>query len=229
MAALAEMAANVAHEINNPLTIIMGHMKMIRGRLEKGDHKDATLSGSLDVVDRNLGRVADIVKSMRHFCKDASNDPFEIISINDVVAQALSLCSSKMSAMGCDVVVKSSVGEDARIRSRGPQVCQAVVCLLQNAMDAVESLPAKWIELVVTAEGERVIICCTDSGNGIAKDIRAHMMEPFFTTKDVGKGAGLGLSSAKGIIENHAGTLSYDEQSDHTSFIIELPRAVSPT
>ena len=95
--------------------------------------------------------------------------------------------------------------------------------LLINSFDAIKSLDAKWIKIEVKNSGNIVSILVSDSGEGISPKIAEKIMEPFFTTKSVGEGTGLGLSLSKGLIESHNGILKYLPTAKHTTFQIELP------
>ena len=96
--------------------------------------------------------------------------------------------------------------------------------LFNNAFDAIEFLPDKWIELSGQETTDSVKLFVKDSGRGIPEDIAQRIMEPFFTTKKSGRGTGLGLALSKGIVEKHGGKLVYLKNSPHTTFLIELPK-----
>ena len=106
------------------------------------------------------------------------------------------------------------------------QISQVLLNLLNNAHDAIKELGEnpKWIQIDVHKKDEKYIqLSVTDCGHGIPKQHLNKIMQPFFTTKEVGKGTGLGLSISSEIIKNHGGSLTYDAQSKHTRFVIELP------
>lgn len=95
---------------------------------------------------------------------------------------------------------------------------------MNNSFDALHEIPAKWIYVEVFAFQNSINITITDSGTGIPQVIQSKIMQPFFTTKEVGKGTGLGLSISKSIIDSHCGSLALDPSSQHTKFVITLPR-----
>jgi signal transduction histidine kinase len=98
--------------------------------------------------------------------------------------------------------------------------------LLSNAYDAINALSSKWIELRAEEAGANVIrVSITDCGHGIRSEVADKIMDPFFTTKDVGCGTGLGLSISRGIVEEHQGRLFYDPTSNHTRFVMDLPKS----
>lgn len=90
-------------------------------------------------------------------------------------------------------------------------------------------LPEKWIDITVSLKENKVEIFVTDSGSGIPEHVAKKLMQPFFTTKEIGKGSGLGLSTSAGILKSHHGSINYDPQSKNTRFIIQLPMAHSNT
>jgi C4-dicarboxylate-specific signal transduction histidine kinase len=95
--------------------------------------------------------------------------------------------------------------------------------LISNSLDAVSKLDEKWISIAAENMNGRIVLRFSDSGVGITDHVVDNMMRPFFTTKEVGKGAGLGLSVSKGIIENHGGRFFYEMFEGRTSFVIDLP------
>jgi len=99
--------------------------------------------------------------------------------------------------------------------------------LLNNAHDAIAHLPEKWVRVSVKALGDTVEIRVRDSGRGIPPDIAQKIFQPFFTTKEIGKGTGMGLSISLGIIKAHSGRLTLDESEPNTCFVLSLPLAKS--
>jgi signal transduction histidine kinase len=108
---------------------------------------------------------------------------------------------------------------------REVQLSQVILNLLNNAFDAISELPNKWVHLESRMNEGIIEIRVIDSGSGIPEELREKILQPFFTTKEVGQGTGLGLSISKGIIESHGGTLSIDIKSQNTCFVIQIPQA----
>jgi len=116
------------------------------------------------------------------------------------------------------------VDGDVFVLCREVQIAQVLLNLLLNAFDAVVEDPGeKWVRVEVKTEDGAVMFCVVDSGPGISPEIKARIMEPFFTTKPVGKGTGLGLSLSKAFIEEHGGELTVSERENHTCFSFVLP------
>jgi len=95
---------------------------------------------------------------------------------------------------------------------------------LNNSFDAVQNLPKKWIQISVENRNTDYVLTVTDSGEGIPSNLVPKIMQPFYSTKELGKGMGLGLSIALGIAEGHQGKFEYDRQSQNTKFVLTLPK-----
>jgi C4-dicarboxylate-specific signal transduction histidine kinase len=93
---------------------------------------------------------------------------------------------------------------------------------MKNSIDAVEALPERWIQISARKDQDRIFIEVTDSGHGISQAVREKIFEPFFSTKPMGQGTGLGLGISKRLIEAHHGNLRLDDKSEHTRFVIDL-------
>lgn len=223
LASLGEMAGGVAHEINNPLAIISGKAMNLAMRSAKGTLQPEVLNSELERIQVTSERIANIVKGLLAFSREAENAPLSDVSIKTVIDGALNLCAEKIRNRGIEL--RTEAIAEADIRCQSAQISHVLVSLLNNAIDAVEALPVKWIAISATLDFEKVRIHVTDSGDGIEDAVVEKMMQPFFTTKDVGKGIGLGLSTAYGFAKEHGGDLYYDRSSRNTCFTLELPRA----
>ena len=115
------------------------------------------------------------------------------------------------------------IPQDIEVKCRYVQITQVLVNLINNSIDALQNNPLKWIKIELTTQEKTALLSVTDSGEGIPESISAKIMQPFISTKEAGKGLGLGLSISKGIVESHDGQLKYDSQSKHTKFTIALP------
>lgn len=227
MATLGEMAGGIAHEINNPLSVISFKTELVRIRLKESSITPPEAAGKilhdLLTIDHTVDRIAKIIRGLRTFSRDVDHDQMELFKIHDMIEDSLSLCMEKMKAHSVDLRIKEESNRDLAVEGRAVQLSQVILNMLNNSMDAIESLPEKWIELNVSQIKTGVRISITDSGSGIPKDIISKIMQPFFTTKEQGRGTGLGLSISKGIVDDHHGRIYYDETSKHTRFIVELP------
>jgi signal transduction histidine kinase len=220
LSSLGEMAGGIAHEINNPLTIISALATRTKKNLLD---KNIPLEKSLENLDKIVGtvdRIARIIRGLRSFSRDSNGDSFIHKKVSEIIEMTLDLCQERMRDNG--VSLKLGRIPQVEIECREVQIVQVLVNLLNNSLDAINDLPQKWIEINVVDMKTKVEISITDSGAGIDPRIIEKMMVPFFTTKEIGKGTGLGLSISKGIIEAHQGKFYYQLNNGHTSFVLEL-------
>ncbi len=226
MSALGEMASGVAHEINNPLMITAGFLERIQKIIQSDPEKYSEIAQPTEKAIKGTLRVAKIVKALRSFARNGSNDPMEEVEVSKIISEALELCFERFKHG--DVRLEITKNGDEKITCRESQISQVLVNLLNNAYDAVTEMKMenKWVEVEVQEclRQNKVFICITDCGPGIPKEIAAKILEPFFTTKETGKGTGLGLSISVGIVEEHGGKLYLDHEHPSTRFVVELPR-----
>jgi signal transduction histidine kinase len=225
MAALGEMSGNIAHEVNNPLMAIQLRAERLV-RFAESDKLDAGLViKSAREIENTVQRIARIVDALRSFARDVEKDPLTPERVVAVVNDAVELCAERFRQHAISLEVEP-IAEDLQVQCRPVQVCQVLLNLLSNAHDAVEGRAMPWVRIAARAAGEsQVEISVTDSGPGIPPELQRRIMEPFFTTKEVGRGTGLGLSVSKGIAEVHGGHLVHDPAAPSTRFVLTLRRA----
>lgn len=223
MASLGEMAGGIAHEINTPLNIFTMYAEILRDCAKEGTLDAQTILDAADTVENTATRISKIVQGLRSFSRDDSQDSMGPIAVVDIVNDTLALCRERFSTHGISMRV-AEIDPTWKVRGRPTSLSQVLLNLLNNAHDAIEAMPERWIEVGAFAKADTLQITVTDSGAGISKELAAKIMSPFFTTKPIGKGTGLGLSISKGIIEKHAGQLIYDSSCGNTRFVMSLPR-----
>ena len=222
MKSLGEMASSIAHEINNPLTIITGRSNQVIAKLSQEKNPDPSIISSMQKIESTAYRIAKIVKSLRSFSKDGERVPKSPHSIKAILDDTLELCRERF--RNNQVELRIELVPAAWIMCSPVQISQALLNLLNNAFDAVlEAEPPRWIELRFAREAGRVRILVLDSGEGIPRHLIDKVMMPFYTTKEVGKGTGLGLSIAKSLIEANQGQLKFESEFPHTCFSLEFP------
>lgn len=218
---LGEMASNIAHEINNPLTVI-STLAMVTKLPDPQTENEKRLNANIDKIIHTVERIAKIVRSLRTFSRDSYNDPLLPTSVQAVLNSTFELCLQRLKNNNVEVIVEPF--EDKLINCREYQIVQVLMNLLNNSLDAMDGIERKFIKIRVEDTGKKIKIWVQDSGPGISNEVIEKMMNPFFTTKEMGKGTGLGLSISKGIIENHKGEFYFDKTQQLTTFIIELPK-----
>ena len=222
MASLGVMASGIAHEINNPLAIIVGKTNRIKKMMSEPAFNNQEVLADLDKIKSTSDRISKIIKGLHAFSRNTINDPYNTVSIKKLINETLELCLEKFRNDGIELFIENIF--DVDIQCRPAEISQVILNLLNNAYDAVIELPKKWIRIEMRyISAERVQLLITDSGSGISKEIAEKIMLPFFSTKNVSKGTGLGLSISKRIIEDHWGNLFLDESSPNTCFILEIP------
>ncbi|WP_412463381.1 sensor histidine kinase [Halobacteriovorax sp. RT-2-6] len=226
LSAIGEMAGGIAHEINNPLTVIYGSIYQIKRLLSIGEMNkeayDIHINRILDTIDR----ITRIISSLKVVSRESGEIKKEVIPLRDIIIDATAICSEKFRAHG--VILKFDLDDDAfniKVNVDRVQLSQVFINLLNNAYDAVEGSESAWIDISVKNTEDSVLVYVMDSGPGINLDLRNKIFEPFYTSKEVGKGTGLGLSISKGILEKHQGELFLEPNKKTTCFVIKIPKA----
>lgn len=227
LATLGEMAAGIAHELNQPLNNIRMSSEILGEYLEEGDPLPDS-ERLLENITSQIDRAAAIIDHMRMF---ARND-VSIGAINSINAidGALSLVGKQISLMDIDIV-RTEPDTVRPVMGDGLLLEQVVVNLLTNARDAIaqrDDINGKragqiQIEIEDNSEFDTVKIMITDDGNGIPENVLERMFEPFFTTKKIGDGTGIGLSISNGIITSMGGTITAENIEDGARLTIALP------
>ena len=223
MSALGEMAGGVAHEVNTPLGVITLRASQAKRMLEKENYDLKIVKNYLDVIENVAQQIAKIVQGLRAFSRSGENDRFALTSVRSIFDNTLILCIERLKLRNISLIDELQE-KDFSLECRGVQGSQVLLNLINNACDAISSLDEKWIKISVREIHEKIQISVMNSGPRIPIEIRDKLMQPFFTTKDVGKGSGLGLSLSKGIVEAHGGRLYLDVVSSYTRFVAEFPK-----
>jgi len=227
LASLGEMASGIAHEINNPLTVIASQAEDLIDSVKASAVSREQIIETLGDMNAMVFRIAKIVRALKTYSRDASNDPHSESSVETIVEDTSRLCSEKFKHADIDLRI-DTISPDLWIECRPAEISNILLNLLTNAKDAIESWSEKWIHLSTKDLGDHVEIAVTNSGPKITVEVRARMFEPFFSTKEVGKGTGLGLSISRTFAESHGGTLLLDDSSKQTSFVVKLPKRQPP-
>ncbi len=223
MATLGEIAAGVAHEINNPLHTLTLTSHLLERLASAGRLSAEALQPHLKKVETCVKRMATIVSELKDFSRDSSQDDYKRAPLTRVVNETLDLCHSRLLSKDIDVMV-SEIPDGWEAECRSSQISQVLLNLLNNAFDAVREQNVRWIKLEILDKGSLFEISVTDSGPAIPKDVARRIMDPFFTTKPPGKGTGLGLSISSNIMTDHGGSLALDSTSPNTRFVMTLPK-----
>lgn len=224
MAVLGEMAGNIAHEINNPLAVVVGLTDMAGSQLKDIPHDTAGVQDLLTRISNTAKRIARITVGLRQMSRDGRSDPLEPVRLACVIDDALALCENSLKTKGVTVKIEPQLASHI-VMSRSVQLGQVLLNLIGNASDALEGQPTREITLSAERTNGRVLLRVADTGPRLAKSVADSLFVPFFTTKGAGKGTGLGLSISRGIVESQGGRLFLDTQRRDTCFCIELHEA----
>jgi C4-dicarboxylate-specific signal transduction histidine kinase len=223
LASLGEMAAGIAHEINNPLAVIAGNLHL----LSKLREDPARFQSKLDAATRATDRVTKIVNGLRKFSRSSEGLYRSPEKLSMLVAEALVLVETKAKRQSVDL--SSELRSDAVIECDGLEIEQVIVNLVNNAIDAAHAHPdasaPRWVRIESYDDPSGPVLRVLDSGSGIAPEVEKRLFEPFFTTKPVGQGTGLGLSIARGILQDHGATLWLNRSLPQTCFEVRFARA----
>lgn len=223
MATLGELAAGVAHEINNPVSAISITAELLRRMASSGAVSPEILAAQVSRIQKCLNHITTIVSNLQSFSRDPSRDPVTEHRVADLVSGVLNLCGAKFMSRRVELLI-SPIPPEWTSSCRAAQVSQVILNLLSNAFDAVSESERPWVRVDIAEEAERFVISVTDSGTGVPESIREKMMVPFFTTKPPGKGTGLGLGISRNIMQALGGDLSYKAEAPNTTFVVQLPK-----
>jgi two-component system NtrC family sensor kinase len=248
MASLGQLAAGVAHELNNPAGFIYGNMDILAGYLKSLEvlfkawdniKLGGEYSASLDAIETKINyttirselsliladcregaeRICEVVKNLRLFSR-LDEAEFKSVDINEGISSTLRLLSQYYSASS--IVLEKQFGNLPLVDCYASQLNQVWMNLLVNAAQAVGDSGKVIIETRI--EGDEIVVVIADNGSGISDEQISKIFDPFFTTKPVGVGTGLGLSTSYGIIEKHRGTISVRSKVNQgTTFTVRIP------
>ena len=227
LASLGEMAAGIAHEINNPLTIIQGSANIMKKLIDTEPLDKENLSILTGKIFETSDRISKTVRSLKALSRNGESDPMSVVSIPHMLKISTDLSEARFRQNQVELILPE-VPSGLTVIGREVQLAQVIVNLLGNALDAAKKQKDKWVEIKIESSDDWFDILVTDSGAGIPKEIQSKIMDPFFTTKDVNEGTGLGLSISKSILKDHHGELSFLPDRPQTTFRVRLPQKKEP-
>lgn len=226
MSSLGVLSAGIAHEINNPLATISLQLDIMEGQFAGGRIRDTDgeVKTGVDRLRRMSQRIGLIVTGLRNFSRSDATSAEEL-RLGEVVEQTLSLLSSKLKQG--DVGIENRFPATAVVHCGRAGLMQILMNLVLNAAEAVAPLEEKWIRIEGRETDEGYEVAVVDSGRGIPEDKRDKIFLPFYTTKEVGRGTGLGLSLSQTIATSMGGRLFLDASSENTRFVYFQPKAAA--
>src|ERR1700757_1439557 len=225
MASIGKMAAVLAHEINNPLSGILTYAKLLHKWIDSEDggknhHRD--ICDSLDLIASESRRCGDLVKNLLTFSRTTPIN-LQPTNLNQVIDRALRLIQHQLD-LGAIQVQPEFDPKLPLVICDGAQIEQVLLALMMNALDAMPQGGNLWVTTKLSREDNVVRIVVRDDGCGIPPEILSRLFEPFLTTKETGRGVGLGLAISRSILERHNGSIEVrSELGRGTTFTVTLP------
>jgi signal transduction histidine kinase len=220
LAAIGQLGAGVAHEINNPLAGILGNTQLLMLDRPDGDRDLAVLKK----IEVQAKRAKEITANLLRFSQQRQQADFKPVDLNRLVKETLTMVETQVKAEGVELAYSLADGLPP-VKGDSGHLAQVLLHLVSNARTALLKAPAKKLT-VSTAAGQagRVLLRVTDTGKGIDEKVLPRIFEPFFTTKDVWSNVGLGLSVSFRVVEEHGGRIDVaTEVGKGSTFTVELP------
>lgn len=223
LASLGTLAASVGHEINNPMAIIRGHSSVMSSLLASGNIDVDKLNLSLERIDNAVERATRIVKGLKSFSRSDQNK-FDYFDVTELLQDTIDMFKEMYKKQKIDLTydipdISGGFGERGRLQ-------QVLVNLITNAKDALEGQKEKKIHLKLEEKDDRFKVIVSDTGKGIPEEFLDKIFDPFFTSKDVNKGTGIGLAICYKIIKEHDSELIVRNLNPGAEFSFEIKRAI---
>ncbi|WP_312920949.1 sensor histidine kinase [Stutzerimonas nitrititolerans] len=219
MAALGQMSAALAHEINQPLTAL--RMQLASQRLLLDSGRSEAVREGLGRIEGLIERMAALTGHLKTFARKSPAGLPQRVRLDEVLDQALQLLGPRIRSEAVDV--RCQVSPDAWVSGDSIRLEQVLINLLNNALDAMQSSSVRQLRIDCRRDGNEWRLSVADSGGGIDREHLDQVFEPFFTTKPVGQGLGLGLAVSYGIVRDLGGRLEVRNDAQGAVFDIRLP------
>jgi C4-dicarboxylate-specific signal transduction histidine kinase len=221
LASVGQMTCDVALEIINPLSIIIGRTEELLRKVHHHLLTPEILDRELNKILQTGHRIVRVTRSLRSFSRNSDKDPKTQVFLSKVLDEAIELCLDRLHQNG--IQLRRQIEPHLFVSVRTSEIEQVLINLILNSIDAIKNSKEKWIEIRADQIERTARIHITDSGCGIPAEIANDIMKPFFTTKERGLGTGLGLTISQSLILDHGGRLFLNQDSENTCFTIELP------
>lgn len=224
VSALGDMAGGLSHEVNNSLMVILGSIQQLERNIRSDHGKNPTYENKIVMARNAINKIKSVIDGLRFFSQQMEPAPKENVPLEEIIQRTLNFCFEIIKAHSIRLDIDRI--PNVEIHCQPIQITQVVFNLLKNAFDALEKTPKaeeKWIRVSFIQRLDELNISVSNGGPKISEASAAKLFQPFFTTKDVGKGTGLSLSISKGIARDHLGDLNLDEEKEHTTFVLNLP------
>jgi PAS domain S-box-containing protein len=219
--ALGHMASSIAHEINNPLSVIRMNAELLSSYNESQLSREKVVEKCGKII-ATADRVSGIIRALRSISASSKTPRFSWVPFQQFIDDVLELCLPRIRSENVELLIDTKNTSINMVYIDHAQLTQALINLLNNSCDALKELDTRWIKIDVSNDTYYLYIYVTDSGAGVPLEIAEKMTDQYFTTKD-GTGLGLGLNLVQSYLSSHNGQLTYKLTAGHTSFCMKLP------
>lgn len=223
MASVGLLAAGMSHEINNPLNYIFNGTALIKRNLNGSLDRDESVGQMLDIIEAGAMRIKDVVSQLKVFDATGHNEE-KVVDIHTVIDHSIELIKHQLSDH--TQIERKYATEPLHLRCRTGKMNQVLFNLLVNASNFTNKIAKPQISIETLEKGQCIHILIKDNGVGIPDSIKDQIFDPFFSTKELSTGKGLGLAVSKMIVKEHGGDLTFESEVGHgTTFCIQVPLA----
>lgn len=227
---IGEMSASISHEINNPLMALSLENYKFKIMAEKAESEGKGVNDLIKLYNESftkktnhIKKIVDVIEAMTLLSKNPDKSKVSVLSLNELVRKSLLLIKE-----GCnkkDISIELKKMNDGNVLVNEMLFVQSMYNLLKNAKDAIEELDKeeRWINIVIEKKDKEMLVVINNGGERISEDIESRIFDPFYSTKPIGKGTGIGLSTSKRILNELGGDLIYNNKEKYPSFIVKLP------
>lgn len=222
LASLGELASGVGHEINNPLAIIDGQIQLMEKSLQDKNHEASSILSRISKIKINIERISNIIKGLRSFAR-SDNSEYSEFDVNSMIQETLKMLQELYHTENIKIIF-SEEKKCLKLKGNRGKLQQVIVNLMNNAKDSTKEKTERLISLNLREHKNCIFIEITDNGCGIPESIKEKIFQPFYTTKPIGQGTGIGLSISSSIVKEFHGHIELESQLGiGTKFKIIIP------
>lgn len=222
MAALGEMAGGISHEINNPLAVIKGAIEQIKRVGPEGAEEKEKFANLSDKISRMVERITIVTGGLKEFSHDTADQHLHLHDLNSIITEGIKMCMRRFPNSRVEITFNTPEEASYCLCKRN-QIIEIVLNLCTNAVEATLHKPVALVHISLKKTNNEFELNISDNGDGISESVSGKVMEPFVTTKEIGKGLGLGLSISHGFSKVNGGELTYYREGLLTNFVLTLP------
>lgn len=224
LALIGDMAPGIAHEVNNPIAVIIGRAEILLSQIQEGPVDPAMLTKSISKINEMAQRVSKIIEAMRKVSKAAKQSEITNQSLKLIFDEVLSLCTEKIRKSLIQLEIQD-IPEDLKVVANYSSISFTLMSLIFNCLEELTKLPEDQRNLWINYDliEDSILIRVKDSGRGPSPEIQKKLFTPFNSSRP--EAAGLSLYLAKGLMEEMGGSLEFDATATQTTFVLKLTRS----